>query len=53
MWNYYLVDLTTMAPQPQLLYLLFNSTYASSTPCARVRLVVYACGACAVECAVA
>jgi hypothetical protein len=26
-WSYYLVDLTTMAPQPELLYLLYNSTY--------------------------
>jgi hypothetical protein len=52
MWNYYLVDLTTMAPQPQLLYLLFNSTYASSTPCVRARLVVSVrCMCDAVECA--
>lgn len=37
MWNYYLVDLTTMAPQPQLLYLLFNSTGCAQQPRVHLR----------------
>jgi hypothetical protein len=43
-WSYYLVDLTTMAPQPELLYLLYNSTYLLfltplSLACVQVSLI--------------